>query len=114
MYRPTKAKAPQEKEKCMACLHVHDHSGLTSCSREHCHLHPGVTSPPIYCDGSHYHEIWGATSYDRGHHHVYYAVTGPAIPLPHGYHTHYTVFKTSFDLDHEHQVAGFVQGVKEE
>lgn len=106
------AKEPKSEHE-PARLHVHDHSGLTSCSREHCHLHPGVTSPPIYHGRSHYHEIYGATTFDHNHHHVYRAVTGPAIELPHGYHTHFVSFKTSFNLGHEHKITGFVQATKE-
>lgn len=92
-----------------ASLHVHDHTGKTSCEQGHSHMYPGVTGPPIPHGPSHIHEIRGATTFDFRHHHVYCAHTGPAVMLPCGKHTHFISFRTSFNFGHDHQVEGYVQ-----
>ncbi|TYO96936.1 YmaF family protein [Desulfallas thermosapovorans] len=93
----------------MARMHVHEHTGLTSCNEGHCHIHPGVTGPPIPDGSSHYHQIIGQTTYDRGHYHVYNACSGPAVMLPCGQHTHFASFRTSFNLGHDHMIEGYVK-----
>ncbi len=92
-----------------ARLHVHDHSGKTSCDEGHSHLHPGVSGPPIPYGQSHIHEVRGLTTFDFRHHHAYFAYTGPEIELSAGYHTHYIYFRTSRNFGHNHQVEVFVQ-----
>jgi hypothetical protein len=94
--------------------HVHDHTGITSCDHQHCHIRPGVTSTPIPRDRTHYHEITGATTYQNRHFHTYRATTSPAIPLPNGYHTHYISFSTSYDAGHRHQIKGFIETIVDE
>ncbi len=92
-----------------ARMHVHDHTGITSCNEGHCHMHPGVTGPPIPAGSSHYHEIIGATTYDHGHYHVYKACTELAVHLPDGQHTHFACFRTSFNFGHDHMITGYVK-----
>jgi len=97
-----------------ARLHVHDHTGKTSCDQGHSHMHPGVSGPPIPHGQSHVHEIRGLTTFDSRHHHFYCAYTGPEIELSSGYHTHYASFRTTYNFGHDHQVEGFVQITPEE
>ena len=94
--------------------HVHDHTGITSCNDRHCHIHPGVTSPPIAAGQSHYHQIVGATTYQDGHYHTYSARTETAVALPNGSHTHHFLFRTSFEDGHTHNISGWVMAVKPE
>ena len=94
--------------------HVHDHTGITTCEKRHCHLHPGTTGIGILMDNTHYHEIIGRTTYIYDHFHTYCANTGPAISLPGGAHTHYTSFTTSYDSGHHHKITGFVMPVEME
>lgn len=89
--------------------HVHVHNGLTTCDEGHCHLHPGVSGPPVFRGNTHYHRIYGMTSYDRGHFHFYDGWSGPAVVLPNGEHTHFVAFSTSFNEGHQHRITGFVQ-----
>lgn len=99
----------------LARQHVHDHSGITSCDHGHCHMHPGVTGPPIPTgNNNHYHELKGLTTYDHGHHHYYCARTEQAVFLSNGQHTHYVDFRTSFNLDHDHRINGYVQVIEAE
>lgn len=97
-----------------ARLHVHEHSGLTTCDKGHSHLHPGVTGPPIQSGASHYHQFFGQTSYDHGHYHIYHAVTGMAIMLPDGQHTHFVSTKTSYNFGHCHGITGYVTPAPDE
>lgn len=98
-----------------ARLHVHDHTGITSCDMGHCHIHPGVTGPPIPTgSGGHYHQIIGQTTYDLCHYHVYNACTGNEIMLPDGQHTHFISFQTSFNFGHSHNIVGYVKPTFEE
>lgn len=89
--------------------HVHVHNGLTTCDDGHCHLHPGVSGPPIFRGNTHYHRIYGITSYNDGHFHYYDGLSGPAVGLPDGEHTHYVSLETSFNEGHRHRIAGYAQ-----
>lgn len=94
--------------------HVHDHTGITSCNDRHCHVHPGVTGPPVPYNNTHYHEIIGQTTYQDGHYHTYRAPTSTAVALPGGYHTHYASFSTSLNDEHRHEITGYVAPLKPE
>ncbi len=98
----------------MACLHVHDHTGITSCNQGHCHIHPGVSGPPIPNGASHCHQIIGQTTFNHGYYHVYNAYTGLAIMLPNGQHTHYVSFRTSCNFGHDHMIEGYVEATPED
>ncbi|HHW06667.1 MAG TPA: hypothetical protein GXX34_03885 [Clostridia bacterium] len=89
--------------------HVHVHNGLTTCDAGHCHLHPGVSSPPIFRGNTHFHRIHGMTSYDHGHFHFYDGLSGPAVSLPNGEHTHFVSLTTSFSEGHDHRITGYTQ-----
>lgn len=89
--------------------HVHVHDGLTTCNDGHCHLHPGVSGPPIFRGNTHYHRIYGMTSFNDGHFHFYDALSGPAVGLPNGEHTHFADFSTSFNDGHDHHISGYVE-----
>ncbi len=93
--------------------HVHVHNSITTCDKGHCHMHLGVSSPPIpsgiYDHGQHYHEISGRTSFDHGHYHYYRGTSGPAISLSGGFHTHYVRLRTSFDEGHDHGIEDFLE-----